>query len=111
MLGIPVEEIVQLGVPAAICIYMITKAVPDLLRRSDAIIRELAERFDEQMSKAHAAHERVIDKIEANRQAMAKDGHDAARALGKAMESEVDAIRGNTHAIDRLSERVSKSGG
>jgi hypothetical protein len=93
-------QFLQFGLPGVLLIWMITKAFPALLERSDRKQEEALTRF-----------EGLIYKIESNRVVAAKDGHDAARALSKAIEEQCEAIRGNSQSLDRLAGEVTKSHG
>jgi len=82
--------------PMGIALFWIMKfAFPSLLDRNDKNQTEARQHF-----------EKILDKIEANRAAAAKDGHDAARQLSKAITEQCEAIRGTSQALDRLSTKV-----
>lgn len=91
------SKIVNLGVPSAILFWAIKFAFPSLLDRNDNNQTAAREHF-----------EKILDKIEANRAVAAKDGHDAARKIGEALQDQCEAIRGNTESINHLTDRVSR---
>jgi len=66
----------------------------------------LLDRNDKNQTEARQHFERILDKIEANRTAAAKDGHDAARQLSKAITEQCEAIHGTSQALDRLSIKI-----
>jgi len=91
----PWAQMTATGVVLAMFVWMITKWFPQLLERHDAAQEKTREHF-----------ERILDKIETNREKenagrhqTAKDGHDAAKALSHAVEN-------NTTAINNLSAVV-----
>jgi len=91
-------EILRFGFEAGLLWWMITRAFPSLLERGEAKHTEAREHF-----------EKILEKVESNRAVAAKDGHDAARSLGAAIEHQCEAIRGNSSAIDRLANQVVES--
>lgn len=91
----PWGQMTATAVMLSMFVWMITKWFPQLLERHDIAQEKTREHF-----------ERILDKIEANREKenaqrfqAAKDGHDAAKALSH-------AIDGNTQAINSLSNNV-----
>ena len=94
------SKIMNFGVPTAILFWVMKFAFPSLLDRNDKNQLVTHERF-----------ERIIDKMETNRSATAKDGHDAARNIGDALQDQCSAIRGNTESINRLADQVTRANG
>ena len=91
----PWAQMTATGVVLAMFVWMITKWFPQLLDRHDIAQEKTREHF-----------ERILDKIEGNREKenvqryqAAKDGHDAAKHLSHAIEC-------NTQAINNLSVSV-----
>ena len=96
--AVPSDIVSQLFIygPMGIALFWIKKfAFPSLLDRNDKNQIEARQHF-----------ERILDKIESNRANAAKDGHDAARQLSKAITEQCEAIRGTSQALDRLSVKV-----
>ena len=94
------SKIVNLGVPSALLFWAIKFAFPTLLDRNDNNQTAAREHF-----------EKILDKIESNRAVAAKDGHDAARKIGDALQDQCSAIRGNTESINRLADQVTRANG
>jgi hypothetical protein len=91
----PWGQMTASAVMLAMFVWMITKWFPQLLERHDVTQERTREHF-----------EKILDKIEANREKenaqrfqAAKEGHDAAKALSHAIED-------NTSAINSLSNSV-----
>lgn len=92
----------QLGGIAVITwllIWMITKAFPDLMERHEVKQAEARQHF-----------ETILNKIESNRMASAKEGHDAAKTLGSAMNDQCENLRENTLALEQINRTLQLRG-
>lgn len=86
------------GIIALLLVWIITKAFPAMLERHDTVQQTTREHF-----------ERILNNIDASRAISAKEGHDAARELGSAIDKSTEMIRQNTHAVEGLSHRLNSS--
>lgn len=94
MLGSELGGIANTSIAAvcvALLVWLITKAIPAQLDKSDA--RE---------EKARAHFEKILNAIEDRHAQTAQEGHEAAKQLSESLREQSHVIRENTSALQRI---------